>query len=197
MEMKVIGAGLLLGALGVGAAQTRPYQQVEHGQIAGADGTARPYRIRRLQPAAFPQVPKAVRKELEGRKCLIPQTFASKGAENLISGEFRKKGETGWAALCSRDGYSTLLVFWNESARSVAELGRRKDMDMMQAVNASGEAGYSWSIIIVRPNEILAREGNEKAGPFDHDGIDDGFLEKGSSIHYFRDGRWLQLEGAD
>jgi len=195
--MKVIGAGILAGALAVGAAQTGLHEQMERGRITGVDGTTRPYSIRRLEPAAFAQVPKAVRKELESRKCLIPQTFSAKGTENLISGEFRKKGETGWAALCSRDGYSTLLVFWSASARSVAELGRGKDTDGMQTVDAGRELVYSWCILTARPNQILAREGNKRAGPFRHDGIDDGILEKGSSIHYFRDGKWMKLEGAD
>jgi hypothetical protein len=31
----------------------------------------------------------------------------------------------------------------------------------------------------------------------DHQGIDDAFIEKGSSVWYFRAGRWLKLNGAD
>jgi hypothetical protein len=30
-----------------------------------------------------------------------------------------------------------------------------------------------------------------------HDGIDDGFAEKGSRIHYFDGSRWHELPGAD
>src|SRR5271167_388438 len=143
LVIKIAGAGFLAGALAVAAAQTRPYEQVEHGQVTSPDGTARVYTIRRLEPATFPQVPKSVRHELERRKCLIPQTSEAKGAENVISGEFREKGVKDWAALCSQEGYSTLLVFWRGSARTVAELGSGKDMDMMQTVDSPGEPGYS------------------------------------------------------
>jgi len=34
-------------------------------------------------------------------------------------------------------------------------------------------------------------------GILDHEGIDDGIFEKGSSIHYFYDGKWLEFAGSD
>jgi hypothetical protein len=197
LGMKGIRVLFLVGALAPAASQTRPHEQVEHGHVTLLDGMAHAYRILRLEPAAFSQVPKAVRKELERRKCLIPQTFAAKGAENVISGELRKKGVKDWVVLCSQEGYSTLLVFWNGSGRSVAELERRKDLDMMQTLVSSGGLEYSRSITTARPKDILAYGRNSRAGPFDHDGIDDGFLGKGSSLLYFRDGKWERLEGAD
>ncbi|MCU1343241.1 MAG: hypothetical protein JWN92_2664, partial [Candidatus Acidoferrum typicum] len=30
-----------------------------------------------------------------------------------------------------------------------------------------------------------------------HDGIDDGIFEKGSSVHYFDNGKWLILAGSN
>jgi hypothetical protein len=33
--------------------------------------------------------------------------------------------------------------------------------------------------------------------PLDHDGIDDGVVEKGSSVWYWYRGRWLELTGSN
>jgi len=33
--------------------------------------------------------------------------------------------------------------------------------------------------------------------PIDHQGIDDPFQEKASSVHYYHAGKWLRLAGAD
>jgi hypothetical protein len=44
--------------------------------------------------------------------------------------------------------------------------------------------------------DLRARCG-PKPPPIDHLGIDDAFLEKASVVHYYYQGKWLQLTGAD
>ena len=39
--------------------------------------------------------------------------------------------------------------------------------------------------------------GGPKPPPIDHQGINDAFLEKASSVHYFHEGKWLRLTDAD
>ena len=39
--------------------------------------------------------------------------------------------------------------------------------------------------------------GGPKPPPINHQGIDDAFVEKGSVIWYFYNGKWLKLSGAD
>jgi len=156
-----------------------------------------PAKIVRLKPAEFPQLPAAVREDLDRRGCLIPQTFAAKHPENVISGKFREGAAEDWAVLCSREGLSSVLVFWNGSAHMPDELAKSRDADSMQTYDRSGVLEYSRVIITASPSEIGKREGNKQLGPFDHDGIDDGFLAKGSVIHYFRQRQWERLEGAD
>ena len=39
--------------------------------------------------------------------------------------------------------------------------------------------------------------GDPAPPPIDHDGIEDRFLEKGSTVHYFDGGQWLSLTGSD
>jgi hypothetical protein len=39
--------------------------------------------------------------------------------------------------------------------------------------------------------------GGPKPPNIDHQGIDDAFIEKASTTHYFHQGKWLKLTGAD
>ena len=39
--------------------------------------------------------------------------------------------------------------------------------------------------------------GGPKPPPIHHQGIDDAFLEKASVTHYWYEGKWLRLQGAD
>jgi hypothetical protein len=185
LKNRVVISAVLAALLAVAGAAARQKQQPE------------PAKIVRLKPAEFPELPAAVREDLERRGCLIPQTFAAKHPENVISGKFRDGSGGDWAVLCSRAGFSSVLVFWSGSAQMPDELAESRDMDSIQTYDRSGVFGYSRLIITAPPSEIGKREGNKQLGPFDHDGIDDGFLEKGSAIHYFRRGQWERLEGAD
>src|SRR5689334_18492660 len=67
----------------------------------------------RLSPAAFPELPKNLRAELQRRGCKIPQLPMVRGRQNVIKGQFAKPGQTDWAVLCSIERVSSILVFWN------------------------------------------------------------------------------------
>jgi len=154
----------------------------------------------RLSPTAFPRLPRQVRRSLLSRGCTIPQTFADTKPHNVISGEFAKRGQTDWAVLCSRNRVSSILVFWGGSARSVAEIAKGEDRNFLQVVGGNGEIGFSRSIIAVGRDHILNhfREyGGRKPPRIDHQGIDDGYLEKASYVLYYHRGRWLELQGTD
>ncbi len=197
MKAQTIRAALLTLAIGVASASPQHNEHVEHGQSRWQDGQTHAYRIARVAPAAFPQLPSGVRTELEQRGCLVPQTQWAKQPENVISGAYRTGGNRDWAALCSRGGFSSVLVFWNGSGKMTAELGRQKDTDYLQAIDSKGDLGYSRFISTASPDSIRRRKENKQLGPFHHDGIEDGFQGKGSLIHYNRSERWIELEGAD
>ena len=154
----------------------------------------------RLSPTAFPQLPRRVRRNLLSRGCTIPQTFAEVKPHNVISGEFARPGQTDWAILCSRNRVSSILVFWGGSVRSVAEIARGEDRNFLQVIDGNGKIGFSRSIIAVGREHILNhyREyGGPKPPRIDHQGIDDGYLEKASYVLYYHRGKWLVLQGAD
>jgi len=89
-------------------------------------------RIVQLSPAAIPGVPANVVKELERRGCTIPQEAPTKKSSNVIKGEFAKPGQTDWAALCSVNGVSTILVFWNGSEKNPAAIAPKEDRIYIQ-----------------------------------------------------------------
>ena len=102
-----------------------------------------------------------------------------------------------WVVLCSCRDSSSVLVFWGGKAANPAEFGRARDEDCTQDVDGKGNLGYSRLLEVAHPDRILGHNPDFGAKAHLHDGIEDYFLEKGSSIYYYRDGSWLELEGSD
>ncbi|HEX7423505.1 MAG TPA: hypothetical protein VF311_06425 [Terriglobales bacterium] len=160
--------------------------------------------IRRLPPSAFTSTPPAIRQQLERIGCTIPQPSgpggrASKSPSNLIHGDFAAKGQTDWAALCSRQGKSSVVIIWGGPARCPSSFGERRDVDFLQIVEPD-QAGFSRGIAAAPGDYILrmhAAFGGAKPPPITHLGIDDEFLGKGSVVFYCDAGKWLQLTGMD
>lgn len=188
--------GVALSTLLVASLSAQQNENVERGQTTGRDGLVHPFTVVRLAPAAFPELPGVVRDELTRRGCLVPQTFAAKQPENVISGKYRDGSSRDWAVLCSREGYSSVLLFWNGAAQSVEEFARQKDTDYMQP-HANDFYEYSRRITTAPPERVRKKKENRKLGPFEHDGIDDAFVGQGSLIYYFRQGQWTQLQGGE
>jgi hypothetical protein len=178
-------------------------------------------RIVRLSPAAFPELPRNVVRELQSRGCTVPQSAYTKRPHNVIKGEFAKPGQTDWAVLCSvnqtpwlfsfwSDPHyaSSILVFWNGSENHPAEIAPKEDRNFLQGITPT-EIGFS-RIIGTAGREFIMRHNDSAYGApsappaykrldlrIDHQGIDDSFAEKGSETWYFHDGKWARLMGAD
>ena len=158
--------------------------------------------VLRLQPFAFPELPASIASELVRRGCLIPQAEQwADGLQNVISGQFRRPGQTDWAILCSIERVSSLLVFWNGSAADVENVKweRRPDSSYLQGMGDLRPA-FSPLIRAVGKQYILdhyAWYGGPKPPPIDHEGIDSAFAGKSSTILYWYKGEWLHLQGAD
>lgn len=156
-------------------------------------------RIVRLSPAAFPELPAEVVRELHGRGCTIPQSYPLTERSNVIKGAFAKPGQTDWAVLCSTKSVSSVLVFWNGS-ENFAEIGPKADDRYYVGFMADGAPIYQRTIRTVGRKFIMDHYrayGGPKPPPIDHEGIDDAFLEKASSVHYLYRNKWLSLQGAD
>lgn len=158
----------------------------------------------RLPPSAFPNLPTAVRADLERRGCAIPQPYGATAPENVIAGAFTRKGDIDWAVLCSIRRVSTILIYREGSVQNVDRLAPSPDSEFLQVVTydvgRKPVAGYSRAIGAADAKHIVehyADFGGPKPPLVDHDGLEDSFVDKGSSIFYWYQGRWLKLTGMD
>jgi hypothetical protein len=150
-------------------------------------------------PSAFVQLPLKIQSELQSRGCQIPRPYTGTANANVIRGQFARRGQTDWAVLCSKEKISSILVFWNGSETTPAEIDPAPDGNFLTPLE-NGKAGYARAIAPVGNQFIMTHfkaYGGPQPPPIDHEGIDDEFLEKGSTVHYFYEGQWLELTGSD
>jgi hypothetical protein len=155
--------------------------------------------IVRLSPSAFSELPGNLVEALKIRGCTIPQDAFSKKPVNVIHGAFARPGQTDWAVLCSINGVSSILVFWNGSEKDPASIASAEDRNFLQGIT-DHRIGYSREISPVGKafiNEHYQAYGGPKPPKIEHQGIDDAFVEKASVVFYYYGGKWLQLTGSD
>jgi hypothetical protein len=155
----------------------------------------------RLQPSDFTFLPVPVREELERRNCTIPQVYADDAPGNVITGHFFSENQMDIAVLCSHNKISSILVFRNGEAISVEELASAVDRGYLQDIG-SGQIGYSRNLQVAEPQSIQRYyeafdEPGPEPSPLSHDGIEDTFVGKASTIKYWHEDQWLELQGAD
>ena len=183
---------ILLLALSHLSAAAQEGEQVVHGHIGDQS-----YAFRMLPPASFTEIPSTIRSDLQKRHCLIPQTYEARSPENVIHGAFREKGSSDWAALCSQNGTTTLIIYWSDSAAKPVELAAQLDTDTADPHNETKMLGYARGIDPAPPASLSEIIANKPYGPFDHDGIKDAHIEQSSVIHYFKGGTWMTLAGTE
>jgi hypothetical protein len=183
----------------VNGAQAPKTEQVETGTLAvdltppsephsGPDDIIqRHYRIRLLPVSSFPQLPALVAQQLVQRGCMIPQTYEAREPENIIHGSFEKKGSNDWAALCSVNRVTTLYVFFQSDLNNPIALRHQPDSEWL-GVEWSLDYGSAWGIA-TRPARLI-----QHADSVNHDGIDDAFIEKSTTVHLFENGQWATFE---
>ena len=154
--------------------------------------------VRLLPPSAFPNLPLAFRKQLEARGCQIPQEAfdGGKSANNVIAGEFANKGQKDWAVLCSKGGSSSILVFWGKGTPCSSELRSSEDNSYLQG-DGSGHFVYSRKIRPVTEGQLQGYADRPPAGLMNHQGIEDSFSGKGSSVFSCIEGKWQQVASAE
>lgn len=194
-------AGLLLAFASLLRAQSavpaEPAERVETGRARLSGGTEVGYRIRLLPVASFPSLPDVVAKHLQLRNCMVPQTYEARQPENVIHGAFEKQGSDDWAVLCSVDGTTTLLVFFQSQPGKAIVLRHQPDTQWLGA-EVVGGYGSAWGIAALTASQIESSGIRPKAGAWAegvaHGGIEDSFLEHSSSAHYFHGSAWVRLE---
>jgi hypothetical protein len=162
----------------------------------------------RLQPSMFPELPAAVRQDLERRACTIPQVSPffrdSQTAHNVIRGAFTAAGSSDWAVLCSVRDTSRILIYQEGGSVPSHVIGALPDIGFQQGTTAN-RAGYSRMLSSISAPQIRLLHSRLEAGSVtvqlpsnaNHDGINDAYAGKGSSIHYRHLNTWLLLAGSD
>ena len=145
----------------------------------------------------FPELPAAIAQNLKVRGCRIPQVTGVSKRHNVIHGQFGKPGLNDWAVLCLQKNTSVIFIFWNGGVKNPARLA-----PLDETISPS-KNGY-YRILQVAGEKFMRSHHDDSASEMDpmpkvldHDGIDDGINEKGSSVHYFNGGKWLTLTGSD
>jgi hypothetical protein len=161
--------------------------------------------VKRLQPSEvaeqIPGLPHEFVEKLDTRGCTIPQfeddptaDAAPSAPNNVIEGEFARKGQKDWAVLCSNGKTSTIVIFWSKPTPCPSQLARLDDEHFMQK-GADKKMHYSRSVYASDP----ARDARLHRGPkqMTHQGIHDAFVGKSSSLFYCNEGKWRIYPGAD
>ncbi len=166
-------------------ASTTP--QLNESGYVNLAGRKTPYLIRHLPIDSFPDLPAAIQAELNRRGCLIPQTYAAHGPENVIHGAFEKAGSSDWAVLCSAHGTVSLLVFFAGTPQKPFTLASSPETQRLEAHNPTGALGFNWSIDAASPTQIHAAQFGMQPRPalLDHYAVSDSFVDRHSLYHFF------------
>jgi hypothetical protein len=204
-------AGKTTGAAGKSGKANDHVRRLEPSELAGA----------------VPGLPAEFVEKLNARGCTIPQfdaggvagagadgvaNGAASGASdasdaagsaaqpnNAIRGEFARRGQKDWAALCSNGTTSTIVIFWGKATACPASLARLDDAHYLKAGGGKRDRTlhYSRAIRALGEDGLDARPGLGELRPLKHQGIDDRFVGKSSAFFYCNEGKWRIFPAKD
>jgi hypothetical protein len=160
--------------------------------------------IKRLPADSLPELPRAVRKTLDQRHCLVPQ--AGPDAHNVVTGAFSAKDAVEWAVLCSVHDTSTILVLNAATGALVDSTETTADVNWVEN-DGDNRWSYMQTITAVAVSELNtpADTTNEFSvdyskifpKPIDHEAIGHWFEGKGGETLYLSRGHWYSAENGD
>ena len=194
----------------VSASHRRNKEMKRRFEIAAETG------IKRVSPYDFAEIPIEVREHFVEMDCMIPQIpddWPGEKPMNFISGEFAVKGQDDYAALCSRDGSSAIVVLWGGNVNCPSFVSDpQSDAGYLQSSGPPIVDGYATGVIFSRmistfppdipalhtTDEVFRMDGDEKLPDIrTHDAINDYFLDKAGSALYCHEGEWIEFVTSD
>jgi hypothetical protein len=158
--------------------------------------------IVRRTPSSFKSLPRSIARHLESNGYTIPQIWTDKSLDpkeippNVIHGSFRRQGQVDWAVLCSRNDSSAIVIFWGGSTSNTARLRHSSDDDWLQSIDEERHQGYSRYIEVANPKRIREVGEGLPSGKI-HDGVEEFFEGKASSVFYFDKSGSHEFHGDD
>jgi hypothetical protein len=195
--------GGMTGGAGVCFAQGAAQGAAQKSKATAKAPVSKESAIRRVQPADVKVLPAEFVEKLNARGCTIPQFDSAAEAEgiaaetnNVIHGEFTRRGQEDWAVLCSNGRTSTIVIFWGKATACPASLARLDDAHYLKA-GKDKKLHYSRSIRALGESGLDERAGVAGLKPMSHQGIDDRFVGKSSAFFYCIEGKWKIFPAKD
>jgi len=173
--MKILGLALVMSA--VLAAPASAQTELKEIQKEWPD-------FRYLEPKQVRELPAVIKADREKRGCKIPRFTKWDARHNLIQGQFLKPGQRDWAVLCRQQDKSSILIYPASAAVDVQTI-RSEDHDPYRIIHTI--------TAFVLQKRAIRDNPTEPAPEFDHDGIEDGPIQKTAIVLYYRDGEWIDF----
>jgi hypothetical protein len=162
------------------------------------------------RPDDFPFLSADVRKELNAKRCLIPQDVEKETMTNVVNGEFAHHGQKDWAVYCSVDGKSKVLIIWGGPSQCTGEpFGNEQPIadDLVykyadaQQLGRVPPRGSFWNLSVVPRKQVVARQRigiqeGKLLKSADHDALQRISIG-GTNGVYCVNGKWRELWYAD
>jgi hypothetical protein len=140
--------------------------------------------FRYLEPKQVRELPAGIKADLDKRGCKIPMFTKWDARHNVIHGQFLKPGQRDWAVLCRQQDKSSILLYPG-SATADVQMVRTEDHDPYRIIHT-----VTAFVLLKR---AIRDKPTESPPQFDHDGIEDGPIQKAANVLYYRDGEWMEF----
>lgn len=173
-------------------AQSARSEELQDWDLAASD-------VVRLQPDSFGFLSDEIIDHLKEQGCTIPQTPNPSYPHNVVQGDLDGSGTHDVALLCSVALRSAIMVYWNGSTSNSDVVTNWSDDKRWLQTGTDG-IEFSRVLNIASPISIVRFSASHNSEPIvnpGHDGLDEGFQGKASTVHYWDGKTWHRLQGAD
>lgn len=163
------------------------------------DGHPTPYLIRHLPVSSFPDLPRAIKEQLDQRGCLIPQSYEARQPENVVHASLERPDSSDWAVLCSVQGTVSLLVFFGSGSSRPFTLVSSPETERLQSHGSSGVLGFNWAIDPASPQDVHEAQLGMRHPPprLDHDALADSVVDHRTDYHFYLGTSWTLIDTQD
>ncbi|HVY04563.1 MAG TPA: hypothetical protein VHB46_01180 [Burkholderiales bacterium] len=140
--------------------------------------------FRYIDPGQLRELPEAVRTDLEKLGCRVPKFMKWDARHNVIQGQFFKAGQTDWAVLCQVGDKTGIMLYPGGKAAELPML-RGEPSDPTRTIHVVSP--------FVLQKRAVRDHPDDPPPPYDHDGIEDGPIQKAGKVVYHGDDEWIEF----